>query len=69
MPSLAAHSVSSSPLLAWQWLIKSQAPSTWTLPTGTRCCTSHVYPVVCTHPGIAKNVRGPTQTLNLLKIL
>lgn len=26
---------------------------------------SHVYPVVCTHPGIAKNLCSPTQKFEL----
>lgn len=64
MPSLAAYSIS-SPVSAWQRLTQSQAPSAWTLPTGTRCPTSHVYPVVCTHAGIAEHACSPTQKFEL----
>ncbi|EDL41375.1 mCG148461, partial [Mus musculus] len=65
MPSLAAHSIPSSSGQAWQRRIKPRAPSTWTLSTGTRCPVSHVYHVVCTHPGIANNARSPTQKFEL----
>lgn len=47
------------------WHIKSQATSAWILPAGSRCLTSLVYPVVCTHPGIAKNACSPTQNCEL----